>query len=50
MELLTALQQARETRRSKTFIFACKARELPGKLLWLIEYHGGNKSVGELVK
>ena len=43
------IEQSQPTRRSKTFIFACKAGEIDKKLGWITEWHG-NKTIAELVE
>lgn len=48
MILIEAIEQLRETKRSKTFVLASKARDLPDKLEWLKQ--GGDITIREILE
>ena len=48
MNLFEAINACRETKRSKTFILASNARDLPDKLEWLKSVLG-NKPIMEIM-
>ncbi len=49
MTLSEAINQARLTQRSQTFVFASKAKELVLKLEWITRYYG-NHPMTELIE
>jgi len=46
MDLSEAIQDIQRTRRSQTFVFACRGRQLVEKLEWLKTIYG-NKTMKE---
>jgi hypothetical protein len=44
-----SIEQSQPTGRSRTFITACKAKDMAQKMDWLEAFHG-NKTMAELVE
>jgi hypothetical protein len=49
MTLQEALKEIQQTKRSRTFIFACRGHMMTAKLAWMKEVYG-NRLIKELVE